>query len=332
MNKILVSIFTLMPFIAFASSLPNCPPNKLSMDGQFEDECISTCSAVAVVPAAQLSPGISGFCVGEAEVSRFTLVEIRLGQSNSSEPTCNLWSGNFQFDKARFASGQEISAGGSFNICQPGTYDVVYVKQLRHETVAGKATFPDGSNKVARTTSSFASNVISNTDITTWLESSTSHSNNSLPYVRPTLGWNVAYKKLSSTPSDTDLNSSSSEEMIFDWSTVFGTNNPGPLAGWTCESNATNVCERLVDSTYVEGRYVMNSSTSDFVSPTGGIVVTEIKQPNWNLSYFGLNSSVERGLRFLWHNDAGTVKYLGVNAGESGLQINISLIDISNAQ
>ncbi len=332
MNKILVSIFTLMPFIAFASSLPNCPPNKLSMNGQFEDECMSTCSAIADEPSAQLSPGSSGFCVGEAEVSRFTLVEIRLGQSNSSEPSCNLWSGNFQFDKARFASGQEISAGGSFNICQPGVYDVVYVKQHRHETIAGRTTFPDGSNKVVRTTSPFASNVISNIDPTTWLESSTSHLNNSLPYVRPDPNWNNAYKKLSANPSATDLNSSSSIEMIFDWATVFGTGNPGPLSGWTCENNATDVCERLVDNTFVEGRYVMNSATADFVSPTGGVIVTENKQPNWNLSYFGLNSGVERGLRFLWHNDGGTVKYLGVNAGESGLQINISLIDISNAQ
>lgn len=321
-----------MPFIAFASSLPNCPSNKLSMDGQFEDECISTCSAVADEPSAQLSPGSSGFCVGDAVVSKLTLVEIRLGQSNSTEPSCNLWSGNFEFDKSKFASGQEISAGGTFNTCQPGNYDVVYVKQNRHEIIAGETRFPDGSNKIVRTTSSFASNVISNLDPSTWLENSTSHSNNSLPYVRPNPNWNLTFKKLSPTPSDTDLNSSTSEEMIFDWATVFGTSSPGPLAGWTCESNATDVCERLVDNTYIEGRYVMNSANSDFLAPVGGIVVTDSKQPNWNLSYFGLNSGVERGLRFLWHNDAGTVKYLGVNAGESGLQINISLIDISNAQ
>jgi hypothetical protein len=332
MDKKFIITLALLPCVALASSFPDCPPNKLSMNGQFDDQCISTCAAVAAVPSAQLSVNNSGFCVGEAEVSRFTLYEVRLGQSNSSEPSCNLWSGNFQFDKAQFSAGQEISAGGNFNVCKPGTYDVVYVKYDRNEIVAGKAVFPDGSSKVVRTTSAFSSNAIPSMDASLWLETSTSHSNNTLPYIRPTSGWNDAYKKLSSNPSATDLNSATSAEMIIDQAHFFALNSPGPLPGWYCDDNATIACDRLVDNKYIEGRFVMSAANADFLSPVGGIVVTDTKQPNWNLSYFGLNSGLERGLRFLWHNDAGTLKYLGVNAGESGLQINISLIDIAGDQ
>jgi hypothetical protein len=333
MNKFLPLIFFVFTTNAFASSLPNCPTNKLSMNGQFEDECISTCTAVGQEPNAQLSVGSSGFCVGSAKTSRFTLLSVRLGQSNSSEPSCDLWSGNLVVDKGIFSSGEQISAGGTFNSCKPGIYDVVYLKKRREEIISGEATFPDGSGKVARTTNIFGSTLPSSIDPQNFLETSTSHSNNSLPYVRPSVGWNLSFIKLSQTPSDVDLNPAPSYEMIYDWATSFSTGIPGPLAGYECENNASNICARVVDNMHHEERIVMNSASSDFLfAPDGGLVVTDAMQPSWSLSYFALNNGAERGLRFLWHNDAGVVKYLGVNAGDPGLQIRLSLIDISGAQ
>lgn len=314
-----------------ADSLPDCVGNQLSMNGDNELTCVSTCTAIANYPAKQLSSNSSGFCVGDATQSKFTLYEVKLGVSGQAEATCNLWSGNFLVDKAQYATGQEIDAGGTFNYCSPGTYDVVYVTTSRNETFAGSATFPDGSGKIAKTTTIFASDSDSYANLATWLEDSTSHSDDTLPYVRPSNTWNTAYKKLSSSPSATDLASSSAAEMTFDWAKMQVINKSiDPLSGWYCESGSTDVCERINSAGYLEGRYL---STVDGISfPSGGLVVTDTIQPNWNLSYFGLNTSTERGLRFLWHHDGTSLKYLGANPGESGLEITISTIEISGGE
>ena len=317
-----------LPVIA-ADSLPDCVGGDLSMNGANEETCVTTCTAVADYAPAHLTPGGSGFCAGDATESKFTLFEVKLGVSAQFEATCNLWSGSFLVDKTQYATGQEIDAGGTFNYCSPGTYDVVYITTSRTETFAGTATFPDGSGKIAKTTTMFASDSDSYTDSTTWLEDSTSHTDNDLPYVRPSNTLNTAYKKLSSTPSATDLSSSSAAEMTFDWAKMQVINKvTGLLSGWYCEDGATDVCERINSEGRLEGRYL--SSVDGVTFPSGGLVVTDTIQPNWNLSYFGLNTSTERGLRFLWHNDGGTVKYLGANPGESGLEITISPIEISS--
>jgi hypothetical protein len=326
------AIFLLASRLIFAAaSLPDCPAAKLSMNGQYEDECISTCTAIASEAGAQIASGSSGFCAGNATESKITLREVKLGVSGNPEATCNLWSGNFVIDKSQYALGNEISAGGTFNICPSGTYDVVYITTLRFETFAGSTTFPDGSGKVAKTTSTFASGDTRYTDKSLWLETGTSHSDDNLEYVRPTSNWNTAYKKLANSPSSSDLSSASAVEMIFDWAKMHVINKTtGLLPGWYCESGGTDVCERIDDDGYLEGRYTKDVDGVSFPSSTG-IVVTESIQPNWNISYYGLNTSVERGLRFLWHNDSGAVKYLGANPGESGLQITISPIKIYDA-
>jgi hypothetical protein len=332
-HKFFISSLAILfsPALYSAESLPNCVGSDLSMQGANEETCVSTCTDIASYAPAQLSSGSSGFCVGDATQSKFTLYEVKLGVSAQAEATCNLWSGNFLVDKAQYASGQQVEVGGAFGYCSPGTYDVVYVTTSRNETFAGSATFPDGSGKIAKTTSTFSSDSDSYDDVTTWLETSTSHSDNDLSYVRPTSGWNSAFKKLSSVPSDTDLSSSSAAEMTFDWAKMQVINKvTGGLSGWYCEDGATDVCERINSAGYLEGRYL--NTVDGVYFPSGGLVVTDTIQPNWNLSYFGLNTSTERGLRFLWHHDGTSLKYLGANPGESGLEITISTIEISGGE
>jgi hypothetical protein len=312
---------------AKASSLPDCSADKLSMNGQYEDECISTCTAIANVPAAQLAIGSDGFCVGDASESVFTLYEVKLGQSAQENATCNLWTGSFIVDKARYSAGQVVQPGGVFSYCAPGLYDVVFVTVSRVEAFAGSATFPDGSGRVARTTARFSGDAGTYTDLSTWLETSSNHSDNSLPYVRPAAGWNNVFKKLAESPSDQDLSGTSPVTMYFDWAKNLVLDPVSTLLpGWYCENNAMEFCERILDDGRIEMRATMNNDGVFF--PAGGLRVTDRLQPNWNISYFGLNSAAERGLRFIWRNDGGTLKYLGANPGESGIEVTISTVDV----
>jgi len=323
----LVTLLTTVRLAVATSSLPDCPAEKLSMHGQYEDECISTCTAIANVPAAQLPIGSDGFCAGDASESIFTLYEVKLGQIGQENATCNLWSGNFIVDKARYSAGQVVQPQGTFSYCKPGLYDVVFIVVSRMETFAGSATFPDGSGKIARTTARFSSDVGTYTDLSTWLETSTGHSNNNLPYVRPAIGWNNVYKKLAETPSDQDLSGTNPATMYFDWAKNLVLHPVSTLLpGWYCEDNASEFCERILGDGRIEMRATMN--VDGFFFPAGGLRVTERLQPSWNISYFGLNPVAERGLRFLWRNDGGTMKYLGANPGESGIEVTVSTVDV----
>lgn len=314
-----------------AGSLPDCSASQLSMQGANEEVCISTCSAVANISGVQLSSGQSGFCVGDASESRITLYNVSLGKSTQAEPTCDLWNGEFVIDKSQYAAGQTISTGGSFKACSPANYDAVFLTTSRMETFSGSTSFPDGSGKVVRTTSRFAGESGNYNERSSWLETSTSHTDDTRYYVRPTSGWNNAYKKLASNPSAADLDNASSEEMTFDWgkNLVFYGNpsSSGMMEGWYCEDGETQVCERLETNNKIQIR--LTSDVDGVSFPENGLTVTDIIQPNWDISYFGLNQDTERGLRFLWHNDNGELQYLGVNPGESGLQITISPFDVS---
>lgn len=327
-NRVLVVSFlsTFVSNVFAVASLPDCSGGDLSMQGANASSCISTCSAVADYPAAQLSTGSSGFCAGNATQSKFNVYKVQLGVSTAAEPTCELWSGNFEMNKASYAVSDSVSPGGSYQNCTDGAYNTVFVTIEKKETFSGSAEFPDGSGKIAKTTSAFATDSISTyTDSSTFLETSTSHTDSSLPYVRPSSGWNTIYKKLSSAPSDSNLSSSSESSMVYDWSKVYaeGGHDTSVFSGWYCEDSSGNFCEK-VDS---DGRLIMRMTKDlDGISfPTStGIHITQENQAAWNLSYYGLNTNKERGAIFLWRNDGGTLKYLGVKPGDSGIQMTIS--------
>ena len=317
-----------------ADSLPNCSAAKLSMNGANEDECISTCTAVAGVVAAQLSAGQSGFCIGDAVESQIALYNVSLGVNGRAEPTCDLWNGDFAINKAQYASGQSVSAGGTFGVCSPGTYDTIFLTTSRLETFAGNTIFPDGSDNVVKTTSTYATESGTYTNSATWLDTGTSGWDASLSYVRPSAGWNNAFKKLASAPSSTSLSGSSDVEMTFDWAKnlVFYGNpeSSGTMTGWYCESGSTDVCERVDSNNRIQIR--LTATVDGVTFPSGGLIVNDIIQPNWDVGYFGVQQDFERGLRFLWHNNAGTLEYLGVNPGESGLQVTITPFNVSGNQ
>ena len=330
------SLFSIAVFFGFTGQvlavLPDCVGSQLSMTGDNEEQCISTCSAIAEFEDAQLDPGEEGFCVGDATESRFTLYAVKLGISEQAEATCDLWQGNVVIDKTSYLQGEAIEAGGSFGYCEPGTYDVVFLTTSRIEYIAGQTVFPDGSGKVVKTTSTFAADVADYENSAGWLETGTNHSNDNLPYVRLSNSWNNIYKKLASGPSSDDLSGANAALMEFDWAklSVIGNTKQtsGLLQDWYCEGSTTDLCERVIAGRN-ELRATMNVDVINF--PSGGLVVTETIQPNWNISYFSLNRDVERGLRFLWTTDgSGNLRYHGVNAGEAGLEVTISPIDIAS--
>ena len=68
-----------------------CTGSDIDMQPSSES-CLTTCKAVASRAASYLSSGNSGFCIGQATKSIFTLYELRLGQSSSgTDALCTIW-------------------------------------------------------------------------------------------------------------------------------------------------------------------------------------------------------------------------------------------------
>ena len=181
---------------------------------------------------------------------------------------------------------------------------------------------------MVRTTSAFAVADTSLAPLTSWLETSTSHSDDTKTYVRPSVSWNTAYKKLAAAPSSADLSSSANRPccmMILRQS--LSTTQAWYPAGIveTGSSHPNEYCAREVsaDTSKMEWR---------FETPLDGLNGMPFTLDDSNkctlsldLSYYTTNvgSTEEVGVKFLWHNDSGTLKYLGAYPGEDGLTIAI---------
>jgi hypothetical protein len=154
-----------------------------------------------------------------------------------------------------------------------------------------------------------------------WLETSTSHSDDTKEYVRPTSGWNTAYKKLATTPSSSNLSSASDLPMFYDELKGARINDNGAVSGWYCEDATLCTRKNPVDEREIEMRL---TSAVDVLS---GMPIT-IDDNNGctvdvTVDFYAANRSgtEELGVKFLWRNDSGTLKYLGAYPGENGLYI-----------
>jgi len=327
MNKILLIISALFVSQTYAAAPTFCSDSDLNMTGS--NSCLSTCSAVAAKAGAQLSSGSSGFCIGQSSYNKITLYELALGRESSDGPLCTIWSGDLDIITSNYAVGTSKD-GGIIDIssCPSGVYDVLFLTTKRFEEYAGSTVFPDGSGKKVRTTSAFANDSSDYSVVADWRETSTSHSDDSLGYVRPTSGWNTVYKKLASTPSATDLTSSSDVKMTFDWGKqMISANDSSIRSGWYCDG-VDSFCEKVVATDTNKSLLRIRHTETTVVE---GLPLT-ISEGDATLSSFDLayhstsanrGGTDELGLKVLWHNDGGTLKYLGVYPGESGLYLAI---------
>lgn len=328
------------PFLADAQTAPTfCSGSDIDMTPTSET-CLTTCTAVAGRSASYLSSNTAGYCVGQASYSKFIIYRLMLGQNSSgSEAKCTIWSGTLPVTLSSKSAG-DTATGGPIDLssCANGTYDTLHIVTGRVTEFAGNTVFPNASGtgsspSMVRTTSTKHTGDTGRetgttlTTITNWLETSTSHSTTSLNYVRPTASWNTAYKKLGTATSSTNLSSSNDEVMYYDElkGAVLNNDTSHTRTGWLCEDAAATLCYRAypADETEMETRIV---NTVDAVVGLP-ITLTDDNKCNLNLtpSYYASSrsGSEELGVKFLWYNDAGTLKYVGAYPGESGLYVTV---------
>ena len=224
------------------------------------------------------------------------------------------------------------ATGGVIDLtkCANGSYDTLHIIMSRFTEFAGNTVFPDatgtGSSPVmVRTTTAFGNSTDAGEydTLSDWLETSTSHSDDTKEYVRPTSSWNTVYKKLASAPSATNLSGSSDFPMFYDELKGARINDTGVVSGWYCESAALCYRKNPVDEREIEMR--LTSAVDVLVGMP--ITITEDNGCTVDVTpdfYAGNRSGTEElGVKFLWRNDSGTLKYLGAYPGENGLYITV---------
>ena len=123
-----------------------CTGSDIDMQPSSES-CLTTCKAVASRSASYLSSGNSGFCIGQATKSIFTLYELRLGQSSSgTDALCTIWTGTMQVSMKDNAPGAKAT-GGVIDLtkCANGSYDTLHIIMSRFTEFAGNTVFPDAT-------------------------------------------------------------------------------------------------------------------------------------------------------------------------------------------
>lgn len=307
-----------------------CSGSNIDMTPTTEN-CLTTCKAVANRPLSYLSSGDNGFCIGQATKSNFNIYEVKLGNTSSGmEALCSIWSGTMSISIKDSAPGAQTT-GGVIDLtkCPNGEYDTVHLIMSRFIEFAGNTVFPNatglGTNpSMVRTTTTFGNSTDDYETLSDWLETSTNHSDNTREYVRPASSWNTIYKKLASSPLATDLSSSTDFPMFYDELKGARINDSGLISGWYCEAASLCTRQNPVDSREIEMRLTSAVDVLDGmpITITDDNGCTLDMNPDFYSAKRG--GTEELGVKFLWRNDAGTLKYVGAYPGENGMYITVS--------
>lgn len=328
MKRILLVINILFASQSFAAAPTNtfCSSGDLNFTGA--NNCISTCSALSA-SAERLSSGASGFCRGQSSLQKFTLYKIALGrESSGNEPLCTIWNGETVVTTSSNEAGSSNNSGIiDLSSCPSGTYDVVHITSSRFQDYAGDTIFPDGSGDVVRTTSAFANDSADYTTVADWRETSTSHSDDSKGYVRPASSWSNVFNKLASAPSATNLTNSTNVTMRYDWLKAMKAGDSVERSGWLCDGES--FCERAVGSDKRESRIRHTETTIVEGLPLtikdGDVTLDSLDIGYYSTSSASRSGTEELGMRVLWYNDGGTLKYLGTKPHDDGSYIKFGI-------
>ncbi len=344
---------------AFAQETLNfCPA---SATGWNKDDCIASCSQLRVDgtgyvadasgEGGNLANNSVGFCFGSATSLQYKIHKISIG--TASGITCNIFTGYLILDLGRSSPGLTLRQSAlNYSDCPAGVYDRVFVTTDRITKYVAETSFPDGSGKLAKTTSAFADDSLSGnvTDLS-WLENmsgspasySSSGANSSKGYSRPGSSWNTAFKKVGSSPNTSGITESAATNDFDEWRTMYlnslRRNNgnfdlnstPNTDGDFYCETGDSgqdkNVCIKL-DSNPSQVTWRFKNSSGDQI--VGGLPLSLDKNkkiPQVRFSYHSANRGVasqEYGARFYFRRNGSNAVFLGTNVSENGLSITIN--------
>jgi len=320
MKRILLVIGFLFTFQSFAAEPVFCSSPTMA----YQSGCTSTCAAIADAGSYTLASGSYADC--EAKVTKKTakIYKVDLGKTTiGDESRCTIWEGDDLTIELGGSSVAELSSRYPITLknCTTGiAYNAFYLTVSRYEQFAAESVFPDGSGKVARTTSTYAAKDTGHGNtLSDWRDEE--FSDTSKFYMTPSAQWwsTSSYKKLVSAPSSTDLANESNVLMEWDeikTSYAWGTDTT-TRPDFMCEPDDPNDCTGEI--TGQSDRYMT-------IIPTDGIVgfplTLKSSDETFNIEWIryaserGINKY--KGVEFLWYNDSGTLKYAGASTTGDG--------------
>ena len=321
LTKLILASLSLAMFkTAFAGAASFCANPVMFTGGN--TNCTSTCAAIAASGNFALANGVYGTCMGRATTRLVQVQAIDWGREEiGNESRCQIWTGDdMELDTVSgigFTSKYPIS----LSACTPGTtYDTFYVTISRYEQIAGEAPFPDGSGKIVRTTNLYAAKDLAHAadpvNLGNWRDIASA--DNTKPYGIPNAlspGW--INKKLSATPSNTDLTASSNALMWWDGLKASYSSNTNTVArpGYSCFQNPDGTGLDTSDCTQDNG-----DGTYTVILPTRPHTLLPTDE-KLDLSYVKLKvdqgNNQFNGIEFLWTMDGGVLKYVGFMQAEA---------------
>ena len=330
MKRVLLTIGVLFTSQSFAAAPVFCSSPTMA----YQSGCTSTCAAIAAAGSFVMSNNSYAYCEGKLTEKSVDLRRVELGRSEiGNESRCIIWEGDdLQFDLAGLNGDFSSKYPITLDKCTVGTtYDALYVSVLKYEKITGESVFPDGTGKKMRTTSTFGAKDTGHDNTTAnWLDSGPALDNSGFDdtskyYTYPP-GWSGwAYKKLGTKASDTDLSSASNEVMYWDEykTSHSGNTDTTTRPGYNCSPSDSNECYASVSGHDDQYAGVIPSSNIQ------GLPIT-LKESDETLDLEWVRFSPVRGvnqykgLEVLWHNDSGTLKYVGIGSSSDGGYLEIS--------
>jgi len=305
--------------------------------------CTTKCSDLRVdetdYPRGDLSSNGYGFCAGSATSSSLTIYRIDLGTSSGDK--CTVFEGNITTDFAKSQKGQTIGRGKfKTENCTTGiSYDRFYLYINRMQSFAGQTVFPDGSGKIARTTSTCAnSDTTATVSDTSWLDT-TNHTlfaaddawttDNNLCWGKPK-GWtnSSAIIKADKLSFLTSVSNSTNALVTYDDFKVFY------VGTGTTDSNGFRR-ESGSDGNYLGVKVDADVSKNIYEIKNGGSLVSGLpivfenddkKKLGLKISYYNLkrDDNTTIGVTFLFKRNGSNAELVGFLSGENGMYFTFS--------
>lgn len=308
-KKLGYSIIFMIPLLSVAQGPTFCSSPTMTPGGA--NSCISTCAAMAerAVVNAGLAVNQYGFCEGVATARFINIYKIELGRlAINDNNRCTIWEGDMRINIGGSPTGSAVTSSKPINVksCAKGLdYDAYFLTIGRYEYITGEAVFPDGSGKKVQTTSTYAGvDAKTNQD---FLDSG--FTDPSKFYTRPP-GWTTgAFKKIGTVPSSADLASANPVEITWDeikssygWATD-STSRPG----FRCFPQASDDCVGEIPGS--PDRYVTIMPNASPIKLNDDDETIQLAWIRFASKRGGTDSV---GIRFVWVNDGGVLKYAAV--------------------
>jgi len=327
MKRILLTIGVLFTSQSFAAAPTFCSSPTMA----YQSGCTSTCAAVAAAVAAGdvvINNGAGGIptnsyesCEGKVTKKSISVYKIEMAKATGDISRCTIWEGDDLTIELGGSSTASLASKYPINLtsCTVGVaYNTLLITTDTFEQFAAEAVFPDNSGSKVRTTSTYAAKDIGHSTATlaTWRD--VEFADSSLYYFTP--GSNTsAHKKLGTSASATDLSSSTNVTMEWDlikslkaWATDTSTRT-----GWFCDPDDSVECSQEIAGN--SDRYV---SMMQPAYVTGFPLTLKEGDDTLDLEYVRYNSergtNKTKGVKFIWLNDGGILKYAGVETTGDG--------------